>query len=206
VSDQGIFLVHRDNTALELPRRRIYPTSIDVGLFLGRFPEIWVSRYLQRNGMFFSIGLQQQQFLLFPRSRGEALETSFNSLPLLMPGAALGYRFRPVFHPENEGDKNYLPRPYLSLALFLRCNYEKKSFDDFSPFSVTFSAGYDWAMPFKIHLFIELGAAFYILGEDYKNSRSKGTGDQGFIQQVLNGAAYFEFPSFRAGLKIPLPF
>ncbi|MDR3343111.1 MAG: hypothetical protein LBT14_10085 [Treponema sp.] len=195
---QGVFMADKDRTLLILPRQRFYPTSIDMGLFLGRFPELWVSRYLKSYGWFFSIGIQQQTFGLLLTDRDAPLKTSFNQRPLLMPGIGAGYRFR--------GPEPYIPKPYIAGTLFLRTNYENTSFDDFSPVSTMVTLGYEWETPLRLKFFFELGASFYVLGRNYEGSRSKGTEDSGFVQAVLGDAMYLELPTFRMGIKVLLPF
>jgi hypothetical protein len=195
---QGVFMADKKHSVLTLPRQRFFPTSVDVGLFQSRFPELWVSRYLKSYGWFFSIGLQQQFFGILLSNSDEPLHTSFNQRPLLMPGIGAGYRFR--------GPEPYLPKPYIAGTLFARFNAESPGFDDFSPASALFVLGYEWETPVWVKFFVELGAAFYFLNKDYEGSLSKGTGDPGWLQLLVGEVIYVELPAFRIGIKVLLPF
>jgi hypothetical protein len=195
---RGVFIADWEHQVLDLPVQRFYPTSIDIGLYQSRFPGFWVTRYLKSYGWFFSIGLDQQLFGLFLKNNQEPLATSFNSRPLIMPGLAGGYRFFV--------SKPRIPQPYAMGSVFFRYNYDKKKTDDFSPAGFTLSVGYDWETSIYVRFFADLGFSFYFLSNDYKDSLSKGTGDPGLLQPVLGGKIYLEIPSFRIGLKVPLPF
>ncbi|MDR1215459.1 MAG: hypothetical protein LBK25_02145 [Treponema sp.] len=211
---KGVFYVDKENNVLDLPRQRFFPTSVDVGLLQGRFPELWVSRHTQ-NGWFFSIGIQQQAFGLFVAdSDSQPLETSFNSQELIMPGLAIGWHALSL-------EKPYIPQVYFQFTAMMRLNLEKigenswKSFkgmfetswfDDFSPFSFAFAVGYEWETPLYLKLFVEVGASAYILTNYYEESTSKGLEDNGFIQEVVDDSVYFELPVFKVGIRFMLPF
>ncbi|MDR1127427.1 MAG: hypothetical protein LBL06_04780 [Treponema sp.] len=211
---RGVSYVDKNNNVLDLPRQRFFPTSIDVGLFQGRFPEFWVSRQTQ-NGWFFSIGVQQQAFGLFAAdSNGQPLETSFSRQKLIMPGLAIGWHALSL-------EKPYIPQLYFQFTAMMRLNLEKigenswKSFkrmfetswfDDFSPFSFAFAVGYEWETPLYLKFFVEVGASAYILTNYYEESVSKGLEDNGFIQEVVGDSMYFELPVFKVGVRFMLPF
>lgn len=195
---RGIFFVDQDHNELVLPYQRFYPTSIDLDLSQGRFPELWITRYLKSYGLFFGIGLQQQAYGLLPADNQEPLITSFNALPLIMPGISLGYRF---FMP-----RSYTPQPYVQGTFLVRYNVREKDFDDFSPCNFALSVGYDWGTPFSLRFFADIGFSWYFLDSDYAGSRSKGMEDPGIFQYIAGDRTYIELPTFRLGVKIPLPF
>jgi hypothetical protein len=196
---EGVFMADDEHLLLDLPRQPFYPTTIDLSLYQGRFPEFWVSRYLKSSGFFFGLGLRQQFFGIAVADTAGPLETSFSAQPLVMPGLFGGYRF-------SLGEP-YLPKPYVLGAFLFRVNAVNPSFDDFSPLEFDLTLGYDWEMPFKVRFFVELGMAFYFLNsQTYGDSASKGTGDVGFVQIFWGDFMYFELPVIRLGLRAPLPF
>jgi hypothetical protein len=198
---EGVFLADDGHLLLDLPRQPFYPTTIDLSLHQGRFPELWVSRYLNSYGFFFGLGLRQQFFGIALADTAGPLETSFSTQPLVMPGLFGGYRF-------SLGEP-YLPKPYVLGTLLFRVNTANPSFDDFSPLEFDLTLGYDWEMPFKVRFFAELGMGFYLLNpQSYMNSASKGSGgDAGFVQIFWGGDfMYFELPVIRLGVRAPLPF
>ncbi|GHV77441.1 hypothetical protein AGMMS49942_22620 [Spirochaetia bacterium] len=203
VSTQGVFLSTQDARLLELKQRRHYPFSVDLALTQAIFPDFWLSYSRRSYGWRFSLGLQQQAFGIALRESDTPLETSFNALPLIMPGIQAAYRL-----------KTDAFRPQLSfgaaLSLRFKANREGTAgpFDDFSPLGLSLCAGYDWEMPTKYHftLFAELGVSLYVLRPGYGNSTSKGTQDVMFFQQLLGDAMYVELPLIRFGARFPLPF
>jgi hypothetical protein len=220
VTRTGVFFADKDKHELTLPVQKFYPSSLDIGLFQARFPEIWYTRDSRISGWFFSVGLQQQAFGFVSKSGGASgespLQTSFAAVPLIMPGIAAGYRFKT--------QEPYIPKLYLQGVLQARINYTRVIkedadweswwwdnfrqdwFDDFSPASLSFYIGYDWETPLFLKLFVEAGVAVYFLRDGYTSSVSKGMHDKGFLQHVIGDAISIELPSFRLGLKIKLPF
>ncbi|MDR0375649.1 MAG: hypothetical protein LBH85_07995 [Treponema sp.] len=220
VTRTGIFFADKDRNEFALPAQKFYPSSLDIGVFLACFPEIWYTRNFRTSGWFFSVGLQQQAIGFFSKS-GEAsgaasLQTSFTAAPLVMPGVAGGYRFKT--------QEPYIPKLYIQGVLQARINYthiikedadwkswwwnnfQQDWFDDFSPASFSLYIGYDWETPIFLKLFVEVGASMYFLRDGYKSSVSKGMNDKGFLQQAIGDIVYFELPSFRLGVRIKLPF
>ncbi|MDR0785235.1 MAG: hypothetical protein LBE74_05050 [Treponema sp.] len=229
---RGVSYVDKDNNVLDLPRQRFFPTSIDVGLLQGCFPEFWISKYAQ-NGWFFSIGVQQQIFGLFSvNSDGRPLETSFNSQRLVMPGLAVGWRALSL-------EKPYIPQFYFQFTAMMRLNldgigennvasppsfrnswngywkgwgktfetmFETSWFGDFSPFSFALALGYEWETPLYLKFFVEAGVSAFILTNYYEKSTSKGLKDTGFIQEIVGDSVYFELPVFKVGVRLMLPF
>jgi hypothetical protein len=217
----GTFFADKDNTELTLPQERFSSFSLDLGLFMGRFPDLWFSWYEPSCHWVFSVGIQQQAFGLFLSEPGT--DSSFSTQPLLMPGLSALYRFY-------NSDKPYSPTFFLSAVLFMRINYADfhfedltvggtdfgglhtddliwtilpagLAFDNFSPVSFGLSAGYNWESRSGFSFFFEGGAAFYFLGSDYRNSPSKGSSDAGILQFFLGDALYIEAPTFRFGLR-----
>jgi hypothetical protein len=203
VSTRGVFLSTQDAHLLELRQRRHYQFSVDLALTQAVFPDFWLSYSRQSYGWRFSLGLQQQAFGIALRDSGAPLETSFNALPLIMPGIQAAYRLTTDAF-----------RPQLSFGAALSLRFKAKRertdnpFDDFSPLGLSLCAGYDWEMPAKYHfiLFAELGASLYVLRPGYENSSSKGTRDFMFFQQLLGNVLYVELPLIRLGVRFPLPF
>ncbi|MDR2149704.1 MAG: hypothetical protein LBO67_02565 [Spirochaetaceae bacterium] len=217
----GTFFADKEHTVLNLPQDMYRLFSFDLSLFMGRFPELWFSWYEPSCHWIVSIGMQQQVFGLFLSEPG--MDSSFAAHPLIMPGVSALYRFY-------QSEKPYAPTFFLSAALFMRINYADfhfedltingtdfgglhtddliwniipagLRFDDFSPMNLGLSAGYNWETRFNFSFFFEVGAAFYLLGSDYRNADTKGSSDPGILQYFLGDILYLEAPTFRFGLR-----
>jgi hypothetical protein len=198
VARRGVFLADRGHTVLELPRQPLSRNSVDLGLYLARFPDLWYTHYFNSYGWFFSVGLEQQIFGIALTDDPAPLGTSFNSASLFMPGLSVGYRFR--------GPEPYLPKLYGLATVQARLAYggkfkRKVGFDSFSPFSARLAVGYNWETKIKLAFFAELGAAAYFLDGDYRNSPVKGLYNDYFVQKIIGDRVYLELPAFRFGIR-----
>lgn len=220
----GVFFADRNRTFLELPEEPLRSFSLDLGFFMGRFPELWFTWYEPSCYWAFSVGFQQQIFGLFLSD--PSTDSSFLAQSLIMPGVSVLYRFY-------NSDKPYSPTFFVSASMFMRINYENfhfedltfkgtdfggmhtdtliwtiipagLRFDDFSPVNLGLSAGYNWEIRLGFSFFFEIGAAFYFLGKDFRDSPSKGACDAGMIQSFLGDFLYIEAPTFRFGVRYRL--
>ncbi|MDR0657035.1 MAG: porin family protein [Treponema sp.] len=193
---KGTFFADRDRRVLTLPQQRFNHFSIDLTLLQARIPELDVSFALKSYGWFFSLGLGQQIFGFALTDDDTPLRTSFNALSLLEPRIGLGYRFR-----MNEPK---IPKPYLRVLASFRLDSGKGGFDSFSPFGLSPALGYEWELDPHFRLFGDIGFGLYVLGQNYRESVSKGFEDSGYAQKKMADFLYFEAPQLRFGLKIPI--
>jgi hypothetical protein len=192
----GTFFADRNRRILTLPKQRFHHFSIDLSLLQARIPELDVSFALKSYGWYFNLGIGQQIFGFGLTENEKPLTTSFNTISLLEPRIGAGYRFR-MNDPK-------APKPYLRCFVSVRLDYEKGGFDSFSPFGLNPAAGYEWEITPHFRLFGDIGLGFYVLGQDYEDSVSKGFKDSGYAQSIVANFMYFEAPQFRLGLKIPI--
>jgi hypothetical protein len=196
---RGVLLSDKEDIVLQLPQKRFFHFSLDASLYQNAFFDFWLTFYPKPYGWSFSLGAQQQKLGIALSHSTTPLETSFNELPLVMPGVMAAYHFR-----QSTRESVPVPQLYLSAAVLARYNYELSALDDFSPFNSVLAAGYEWLSPMHIRFFAEVGMAFYLLGGEYKSSLSKGQNDDHF-EQIIVGLLYIEFPTVRIGVKLPIP-
>jgi hypothetical protein len=193
---KGTFFADRDRRVLTLPQQRFNHFSVDLNLFQARIPELDLSFAFKSYGWYVSLGVGQQIFGFALTDDKTPLKTSFNTLSMLEPRIGFGYRFRM--------NEPRIPKPYFRLFASFRLDSEKGGFDSFSPFSLSPAVGYEWELDPHLRLFGDIGFGLYVLGQDYKDSVSKGFKDSGYVQKEMAKFLYFEAPQIRFGLKIPI--
>jgi hypothetical protein len=115
-TESGVFFADQDHTELTLPHNKQYRYSVEMGLFMARFPELWMSWYLSPYWSL-GVGIQQQSLGLFPAETG-----TLSAQPLFMTGLSATYRFY--------NKRPYSPQLYLSGTVFLRFDHSDFHFED----------------------------------------------------------------------------
>ncbi|MDR1956146.1 MAG: hypothetical protein LBQ30_04755, partial [Treponema sp.] len=150
---EGIFLADPEQVVLELPQRRFYPFSLDLGLVQSRSPDIWFSWQPKPHGVRLSLGVQQQILGLVYLSTGGDSPVDIRSLWL--PGMTVAYRL-PIIH---RFSHPFVPQLFFAGTVLGRV-YDLTGTFALSLGSVQVSVGYDWEIPRGFRVFAELGFGF----------------------------------------------
>ncbi len=194
---KGVFAALENDALLSVEQRPLRRWSVEAGLDMGQFPDLWFSRYFLDNSFFLKMGLRQYLFGFFfpePYRGDDGMGTDWTvGLPMLMPGLGIGYQF---------GDSASFLRPYLSGAIHLRVNTDLGMVDPIGPLSMHASFGLDWRLADRLSLFGEAGGVLYPLSIGDLMVASKGDdGGSGPVGFIYDDDWYAEFPNFRIGVR-----
>jgi len=199
----GIFTALEEDALLVITPKWLKHWSIESGMVMAQFPDIWIGVNNVYNRFFFRLGLEQYLFgVYFPTEDSpDSYDGNIVSLPMVMPGATAGVYF---------GNNAQFIRPYLSASAFLRYNTELDVFDPVGPLAARLSAGFDWRLKPAIALFGELGGTFYPGANGPLLVASRGMTEDGVsdssgpIFYEYGEDYYLEFPAFRLGARFSL--
>lgn len=199
----GVFTAIEEDALLVIPAEWLSHWSLETGLVMAQFPDVWFGVANIRNRFFFRLGIEQYLFgLYFPTEDSpESYNNSIVSLPLVMPGMTAGFYF---------GDTAQFIRPYLSASAFLRFNRDLGVVDPVGPLAARLMTGFDWRMNPEVAFFGEFGGTFYPGANGQLLVASRGSGTDGSADQPSpvfyfhGGDYYLELPAFRFGARFSL--
>ena len=198
--ESGYFAALEQGQSLTIPRRPFRLWTLEAGLTMLSFPEIWVHRSFGEDKYFLRFGMSQYLFGLYLVNEEYDRETppAILSLPLLMPGAGIGMYILP-------GDA-YI-RPYMYASAFARVLLMKGAFgfDPVAPVGLSAFMGAEWRGSPRVSVFFELGATLYPFCDGFLMAASRGGDDGGgAFLSVFAPDLYFEAPLIRFGLRFTL--
>jgi len=193
----GVFVALENDALLAIPLVPLRRWTAESGLVMTQFPDLWVGFNAWQNRLFFKMGLQQYLFGFFlPGPEGvEPYDRMIVSLPMVMPGLAMGLRF---------GSSEAFLRPYLAATALMHVNTELGVIDPIGPVSGTLALGFDWRVIPLCSLFAEIGATAYPGAKGPLMVASRGEEDGGPFSYVYDDEFYAEFPAVRLGVRVSL--
>ena len=197
--ESGYFAALEQGLNLEIPRRPLRSWTLEAGLTMLSFPEVWAHRNIGEDRYFVRFGLAQYLFGLYLMNEeyGEETPPAILSLPLVLPGAGFGMYFLP-------GDA-YV-RPYGYASAFARILLLKGAFgfDTVAPIGTHAFLGAEWRAFPRTAVFFELGAAFYPFCDGFLMAASRGGQDGGPFISLFGSRWFFEAPLIRFGTRFTL--
>ena len=199
----GVFTAVEEDARLVISPKWLKRWSLESGMVMAQFPDVWFGAANVYNRFFFRIGIEQYLFGLFFTNAYST--SSYNSgvvsLPMVMPGITIGGYF---------GDTAQFIRPYISTSVFLRYNTELNIPDPVGPYAIKFMTGLDWRVKPSIALFGEMGGSYYPGANGQMMAASRGTAETGISDSssltfTSYGDGYFlEIPAIRLGARFSL--
>ncbi len=199
----GVFTAVEEDARLVISPKWLKRWSLESGMVMAQFPDVWFGAANVYNRFFFRIGIEQYLFgFYFPTEDSpESYSSSIVSLPMVMPGLTAGMYF---------GNTAQFIRPYLSASAFIRYNTDLDVVDPVGPLAARLAAGFDWRMKPAIALFGELGGTFYPGANGPLLVASRGTAESGSSDSsgatffIYGGNYFLELPTFRLGARFSL--
>lgn len=198
--ERGYFGALEQGASLVIPRRPIRPWSLEAGLYMGQFPDVWAMHSFGNDQWFLRLGLTQFLFGLYlvDEQYQEQTPSAILSMPLLQPGAGVGGYFLP---------KDAYLRPYWSADIFARLLFlsgVSPQFDPIAPMGTTAALGAEWGIAERAAVFIELGAALYPFCDGFLMAASRSGYDSGPMAIVYGSVWFLELPVLRIGARFTL--
>lgn len=198
--ESGYFAALEQGQNLEIPRRPLRLWSVETGLTMLSFPEVWAHRNLGEDTYFIRFGLAQYLFGLYLVNEefGEETPPAVLSLPLVMPGAGFGMYFLP---------SDVYVRPYGYASAFARILLLRGAFgfDTVAPIGTNAYLGAEWRAFPRTAVFFEVGAAFYPFCDGFLMAASRGgQGNDGPYINLFGSRWFFEAPMIRFGTRFTL--
>ncbi len=190
----GVFAALDNDALLAIPLVPLRRWMVESALVMSQFPDLWFGVNARQNRLFFKFGLEQYLFGFFLPSRYgvEPYDGMIVSLPMIMPGLAMGVRF---------GSSAAFIRPYLAATALMHVNTELGVIDPIGPVSGTLAAGFDWRIVPRFTLFAEIGATLYPGANGPLMVASRGTDDGGPVAYAYDDEFYAEWPTLRFGAR-----
>jgi hypothetical protein len=197
--ESGYFGALEQGAVLAIPNRPIRRWTIEAGMTMLQFPELWVHWSLFEDAFYLRAGLAQYLFGLYLVREELELEPPpvILSLPMILPGIGAGAYFLPP---------DAFVRPYLSAGVFARLMLMEEAFglDPVAPFGLSLAAGAEWRAFSRVAIFVDLDLAWYPLADSFLMAASRGTEDSGPMTFLELGPTFLEFPLLRVGARIRL--
>lgn len=198
--EHGYFGALEQGASLVIPRRPIRPWSIEAGLYMGQFPDVWAVRSLGNDQWFLRLGLTQFLFGLYLVDEQYLVPAppAIISLPLVLPGVGFGGYLLP---------KDAYLRPFWYTDIFARLlllSGVSPRFDPIAPMGAGAVLGADWAIAGRATIFVELGAAFYPFCDGFLMAASRSGYDSGPMMIMYGSVWALELPVLRIGARFTL--
>ncbi|HSV57046.1 MAG TPA: hypothetical protein VLH39_08085, partial [Magnetospirillaceae bacterium] len=198
--ESGYFSALAQGQNLEISRRPLVVWTIEAGLTMLAFPEVWAHLAFGEGRYFLRFGFSQLLAGLFLADEEVGWETppALLSLPLVMPGAGLGMYFLP--------EDSYI-RPYGYAAAFFRILLMEGAFglDPVASFGLHAVLGTEWRALPNIGFFAELGAVLYPGVDGFLVAASRKDQDSGGpFWWFFGDSWFFEAPLLRVGARFSL--
>ena len=197
--ERGYFGALEQGQTLSIPRTPLRPWSLEAGLVMMEFPDIWAERRFKEDMLFLRFGLAQYLFGLHltDEEYGEATPPVIVSLPLVMPGVGIGRYLSPP---------DATIRPYVSATAFARFIFLDGywGFDPIAPAGVLGSFGFDWKAVGRTSIYFELGTNFYPFCDGYLLASTRGEDSGGPFGVIYSDWWLLEFPILRLGARVSL--
>ena len=198
--ESGYFAALEQGMNLEIPRRPLRLWSVEAGLTMLSFPEVWAHRNIGEDIYFIRFGMAQYLAGLYLTNEefDEDPQPAILSLPLVMPGAGFGMYFLP---------SDAYVRPYGYASVFARILLLRGAFgfDTVAPIGTNAFLGAEWRAFPGTAVFFELGAAFYPFCDGFLMAASRGgQGNDGPYVNLFGSRWFFEAPMFRFGTRFTL--
>ena len=198
--ESGFFAALEQGQSLKIPRRPLRPWTIEAGVTMLSFPEIWAHRSFGEDRYFLRFGLAQYLLGLYLVNEEVGQETPppLISLPMVIPGLGIGMYFLP--------SDTYV-RPYGHASAFARILLLRGAFgfDTVAPVGLSAFLGAEWRAFPRTAVFAETGAAFYPFCDGFLMAASRGgQGNDGPYLSLFGARWYFEAPLLRFGARFTL--
>ncbi len=198
--ESGYFAALEQGQNLEIPRRPLRLWTVEAGLTMLAFPEVWAHRAFGEDRYFLRFGLAQYLagLYLVDEEVGEETPPAILSLPLVMPGVGFGMYFLP---------SDAYVRPYGYVSAFARILLLKGAlgFDTIAPAGTQAVLGAEWRAFPRAAVFAEVGAVFYPFCDGFLMSASRGgQGNDGPYLSLFGERWYLETPLLRVGTRFTL--
>lgn len=198
--ESGYFAALEQGMVLVIPRRPLRLWSVEAGLTMLSFPELWAHRSFREDKYFLRLGMAQYLLGLYLVNEEYGRETppAILSLPLILPGAGIGMYILP---------SDAYVRPYMYASAFARILLLKGAFgfDTVAPIGTNAFLGAEWRVFPRTAVFFELGAALYPFCDGFLMAASRGGQDNGGpFFSIFGPDFYFETPLIRFGTRFTL--
>jgi hypothetical protein len=197
--ESGYFGALEQGAVLTIPYRPIRRWTIEAGMAMLQFPELWVHWSLRNDDFYLRAGFAQYLLGLYLVREEYELESQpvILSLPMVLPGIGAGAYFMPP---------DAFVRPYLSAGAFARLMVMEEAFglDPAAPFGLSLAAGAEWRAFPRVAIFVDMGLAWYPVADGFLMAASRGTDDRGPMMFIDFDSSFLEFPMLRVGARIRL--
>ena len=197
--ESGYFGALEQGAVLTIPYRPIRRWTIEAGMAMLQFPELWVHWSLRDDAFYLRAGFAQYLLGLYLVREEYELESPpvILSLPMILPGIGAGAYLLP---------SDAFVRPYLTATAFARLMLMEEAFglDPVAPLGLTLAAGAEWRAFPRVAIFVDLGLAWYPFADGFLMAASRGTDDGGAMMFLDLDSSFLEFPMLRVGARIRL--
>ncbi|MBU1079547.1 MAG: hypothetical protein KKB59_03580, partial [Spirochaetes bacterium] len=194
--ESGTFFAAEPGATLSVPRRPLRRWMLEAGLFMAQYPDLWAAWRFAEDRFFLRLGLGQFMagLYLVDEEYGTETPSAFSSLPLVQPGAGLGWYAMPPDSPV---------RPYALASASARVSVATETglaIDPVAPWIVAAAIGAEWPIARAWSLFLEIGAAFYPLCDGALLASSRGY--SGIGSPIYGDGWLLEAPTMRFGARV----
>jgi hypothetical protein len=197
--ESGYFGALEQGAVLAIPYRPVRRWTIEAGMAMLQFPELWVHWSLMDDLFYLRAGFAQYLFGLYLVREEYGIESPpvLLTLPMILPGIGAGAYFLP---------SDAFVRPYLSAGAFARLMLMEVAFglDPAAPFGLSLAAGAEWRAFSRVAIFVDMGLAWYPLADGFLMAASRGTDNSGPMMFIDFDSSFLEFPMLRVGARIRL--
>ena len=197
---RGTFGALEQGASLFVPDTPLERWTLEAGLFMGQFLDIWASWRFAEDYLFIRAGLTQflAGLYLVDASMADPAPATMLGLPLAQPGIGLGaYALAP----------DYAVRPYATATAFARIvgiGGIRSFVDPVAPVGATAALGAEWRAQRRVGVFMELGAAWYPFCDGPLMAASRSSGDTGATGFSFGADWFLEYPLLRIGARFYL--
>jgi len=198
--ESGYFGALEQGVSLTVPRTPLRRWSLEVGLYMTQFPDLWASWRFMEDYLFLRAGLHQflAGLYLVAEEYGEDTPPAILSMPLVQPGVGIGAYLLPP---------DAFVRPYAQLTAFARllvAPWAPLVPEPVAPLAATAMLGAEWALTRRAAVFVELGACWYPFCEAFLLASARGADDSGPSGFVYGEDWLVELPILRLGARLSL--
>ncbi|MCA1949382.1 MAG: hypothetical protein LDL24_02345 [Treponema sp.] len=190
----GIISLRESPAELVISQQRISSWTLEAGVLMGQFGDLWISKLFAKEQYWIGFGLQQYWIGINYPSPEDPFPYSepVISLPMIQPGLCVGYRYY---------DETSFLRPYISGLMMARLNTSLMMLDPVAPWVIYGNGGLEWRLLRSLAFFAEASAAYYPMSMGRFLVASKIGENRTPSTYIFAEDWFLEFPLFRLGVR-----